>query len=167
MFNAVRPARRGAGAAEGARRHPPRRAPRSVRSPAAPCQLEPHPPPPQDEDDPQEDEELQEDEEPHEDDPPEQELDEPEDPLPAHQLDELPDPWDPEAAVLPAARTARIVRVTTKAMTKSPITMKTNVMSAPSLTPRSSRGSGIPASRVPGGCPRATRTKAHLSKSRG
>ncbi|MGP3687046.1 hypothetical protein ACTVZO_20450 [Streptomyces sp. IBSNAI002] len=107
--------------------------------PAAPCQLEPpHPPPPpqEDDDDPQEEDEPQED-------------DDPLLPPPAHQLlllllvpEPEPEP-DPEYPFW-NERAATVAMKATKAKTIKPITMKTNTMSAPSLTPRSSRGTGSP-----------------------
>ncbi|MEU9301260.1 hypothetical protein [Streptomyces sp. NPDC048269] len=102
--------------------------------PAAPCQLEPHPPPPQDDDDPPQDEE-----DPQDDDPLEHALDDELPPL-AHQLPLALELLSVEKPLL----NERTATVTTNATTRSPITMKTNTMPAPSLTPRSSRGAGSP-----------------------
>lgn len=127
---------------------------RGLTVPATPRQLEPPPqppPPPHEEDDP-----------PHEEEDPQPPPDEP--PSPDHQLLW---PWPPRRRDEPRPGDDRTILVRKYAATKSRITTKTNPMSATSLTPRSSRGSGIPASRVKGKCPQAARPKAHLRKSRG
>lgn len=133
------------------------RKPPNPRFHAAPCQLEPHPPPPQDDEEPHEDEEPQEEEDPQEDPPPPS--------PPVHQLVfPLPDPPEPpDAYPLRNARTTPTAAITSPTHTTSPIRIqKTTVISPPPVLDRPD--AGTPVAPRTGGMPSGIAAQSPLEQ---